>query len=272
MANESYDIDVKFSSRQMMLLRSLKGDMEDDLVQRIDKARKEGADYLVPLQFAQLENILEIIDDIVLNDMGQSDTGDFEELGEYVDEIIMEHSEEYDDEDVAIESASTNTGSVVVFKVTLIDNKQIYRKIAIRTGQTLHDLHSAIFKAFDRFDEHLYTFFIPNTAVKNFDPGTVYRSSMKYSHPYALEESIFSADNEIDAAMTPLEDVRLKPKDKLFYLFDFGDEWWHELTVLETAGEPDTEKYPRIIESKGESPAQYYDEEEEDWDDDDEQW
>ena len=37
-------------------------------------------------------------------------------------------------------------------------NKQISRVIEIRGDQTLEQLHQAIFKAYDRWDEHLYEF------------------------------------------------------------------------------------------------------------------
>jgi hypothetical protein len=41
------------------------------------------------------------------------------------------------------------------------------------------------------------------------------------------------------------------------YLFDFGDEWWHDIAVEATDGQPDHRKYPRIIERRGDSPPQY---------------
>lgn len=51
-----------------------------------------------------------------------------------------------------------------------------------------------------------------------------------------------------------------------YYLFDFGDEWWHCLkveAVTETTGK---KKHAKIIKAVGESPPQY--EYEEDDDDD----
>ena len=46
--------------------------------------------------------------------------------------------------------------TIFVLKVALAGRKGIWRKIALRGGQTLDDLHEAIFEAFDRDDEHLY--------------------------------------------------------------------------------------------------------------------
>ena len=53
--------------------------------------------------------------------------------------------------------------SVYVFKVALSGSKRIWRRIAMRPAQTLDDLHEAIFTAFDRYDEHLYSFFFPTS-------------------------------------------------------------------------------------------------------------
>ena len=66
--------------------------------------------------------------------------------------------------------------------------------------------------------------------------------------------------------MTSIEDIDLSEKQKLYYLFDFGDMWWHEITVKKTDESADDDKYPRIIERNGESPEQYPDYEEEDED------
>jgi len=50
---------------------------------------------------------------------------------------------------------------VFIFKVALAGRKNIWRKIAIKGNQTLDDLHGAIFDAFDRYDDHLYSFYFP---------------------------------------------------------------------------------------------------------------
>ena len=69
-----------------------------------------------------------------------------------------------------------------------------------------------------------------------------------------------------DASETAIGSFKLDEKQVFYYLFDFGDEWWHEITVEKTGEQADDEKYPRIIEKKGESPEQYgYDD---DYDDD----
>ena len=57
---------------------------------------------------------------------------------------------------------------IFVFKVALAGRKSIWRKIALRGNHTLDDLHEAIFDAFDRDDEHLYSFYFPAAGTKKF--------------------------------------------------------------------------------------------------------
>lgn len=47
------------------------------------------------------------------------------------------------------------------------------------------------------------------------------------------------------------------------YLFDFGDEWWHEITVEQIDAKPEEGGYPRVLEEHGQSPPQYPDMDEE---------
>ena len=55
-----------------------------------------------------------------------------------------------------------------------------------------------------------------------------------------------------------LEDLCLKPKQDFMYLFDYGDEWRFKVRVhaINEGADPETE-YPHLVESVGESPAQY---------------
>jgi hypothetical protein len=51
----------------------------------------------------------------------------------------------------------------------------------------------------------------------------------------------------------------LKPRQVFLYLFDFGDSWWHEITVEQIDAQPEKGKYPRVLERHGQSPPQYPD-------------
>ncbi len=126
----------------------------------------------------------------------------------------------------------STTAKVYVFKVALKGAKRIWRRIALRSDQTLNDLHEAIFDAFDRYDEHLYSFYIPPLESQG---RARLREATEYTHPYAAEEpGPFSDDPINNAAETTIDDLKLVKGQRFDYLFDFGDSWWHEITVEET--------------------------------------
>jgi hypothetical protein len=146
---------------------------------------------------------------------------------------------------------------VFIFKITLKGNKRIWRRIAIRGDQTFDDLHEAIYDAFDRYDEHLYSFYFLRPGVRGRDRLS---GAFQIGHPAAAEYSGPFSDGTIrNAAKTKIESVKFSVKKAFEYLFDYGDSWWHELTVESIDGQPDGKPYPRILEKKGDSPPQYPD-------------
>jgi hypothetical protein len=139
------------------------------------------------------------------------------------------------------------------FQVTFDDaDPLIWRRIELRGDQTLHDLHLAIQDAFGWDNDHLYAFFLSRKA---------WDSSSEYASPYA-------EDGE-SAAAHRLEHLPLKARKKVLYIFDFGDELRHTVTVeaIVSDGVDADKQYPRITERHGENVPQYPDEEE--WDDED---
>jgi hypothetical protein len=155
---------------------------------------------------------------------------------------------------------------VFIFKAALAGAKGVWRRIAVRGSQTLDDLHEAIFVAFDRDDEHLYSFYFPK-------PGSKGRARIRDAQEYTCscaDEDAWGNEPGVKTTNTKLTSLGLTPKRKFYYLFDFGDEWWHEITVEQTDAPAEKGKYPRILETHGASPPQYPgdDEDEEDWDED----
>lgn len=149
-----------------------------------------------------------------------------------------------------------------LFKVALMHNKRVYRNIEILENQTLAILHEIIFDAFDRYDEHLYSFFMTGKSTRS--TRTIY-DSPEYTHPMALQQQYgLGFKKQYNAAESTIGKLSLREKEKLYYLFDFGDEWWHELTVLKIQNAAQSKQYPKIVKKAGESPDQYPDYEEED--------
>jgi hypothetical protein len=130
------------------------------------------------------------------------------------------------------------------FKVSL--SKTCYRVIRCLPEHTFEALHLAIQKAFNFDDDHMYSFYLDGKRYSNLSINSPYSNEP----PYA---------NDVQ-----LGDERLKNKQKILYLFDYGDCWEFEIVLekkYETTGELIK---PEIIKSVGESPDQYHN-----YDDDD---
>lgn len=136
-------------------------------------------------------------------------------------------------------------------------NKAVSRTIQILSGQTLEDLHGAIFDAFDRFDEHMYEFQFGGKGPR--DPR---------ARRYVLSgggdemDDIFSDRKPAGTVeKTAIGALGLKVGDAFGYWFDFGDDWWHQVNVAAIEEGTPTGTYPRVTQRVGDSPPQYPDEE-----------
>lgn len=150
---------------------------------------------------------------------------------------------------------------VYMFSAQLDGWKGVRRIIAIRSDQTLVDLHSALRAAFDWDDDHLYSFWLNGKFWA--------RDGSEYTHPFALESDPFAGWDvpigkpERKSAERRLDRLRLAKGQRIAYIFDFGDEWRVRLTLRQITAD-DGEPYPRLLKSVGNAPPQYpdYDEEE----------
>ena len=124
-------------------------------------------------------------------------------------------------------------------------NKECSRFIEIRGDQTLHQFHQAIFAAFERADEHLYEF---QLGKRPFDPE---------GPNYGIPDPHSPKEAEKDARATKVDDLDLKLHRVFGYLFDFGDEWFHQVQVEKIEQAIPTVTYPRVIRRVGKSPPQH---------------
>ncbi len=124
-----------------------------------------------------------------------------------------------------------------VFKVSLSNNKDIWRKIKIPADYTLADLANVILDAY-RFDyEHLYSFFM---------------DGKKWSaHEYTSPESEEGPHSD----MVQIDELGLKEGQSFLFLYDYGREWCFDVK-LEKIEEKKIDK-AKISERHGRSPAQY---------------
>lgn len=153
---------------------------------------------------------------------------------------------------------TSGADALYVLEVNLIDgpmtdefidaNPQVLRTVEIKGRQTLKELHQAIFKALDREEEHLYEFQIGGRGPN--DPN---------ARRYGLKQA-FSMPGDTpagDVAKTSINDLKVSVGEVFGYWFDFGDDWWHSIAVLEIKEKAGKGRYPRVTHQLGASPPQY---------------
>lgn len=114
------------------------------------------------------------------------------------------------------------------------------RTIEIDSSSTLEDLHFAIQAAVEFDNDHMYEFYISRNERSrnrvNFDDenGKVYTSAIEDLYPLAKGM-------------------------KLYYLFDYGDNWLFKISKSRKKPHEATEgiEYPRLVEKVGDNPEQY---------------
>jgi len=140
-------------------------------------------------------------------------------------------------------SSYTDTHFIHRFKVSLKNNPDIWRIIDIKENQMLSSLHKAIFKTFDRTEEHKYSFFLSNK-------------------PYDKESEFTSPGSDTTgetklATRVRIDSIALYGGPKFLYLFDYGDDWWHEVELIGVTQRVTRASYPRVVKKQGKSPLQY---------------
>ncbi len=141
-------------------------------------------------------------------------------------------------------------------------NPRVLRTVQIRGDQTLENLHDAIFKAFDRFDEHMFEFQVGGE--EPMDP-----KARQYVLPMVMSDPFGISRPAGDVTNTTIASLGLEVDDLFRYWFDFGDDWWHQITVVAIHEEIPRGLYPKITQKTGDSPPQYINWDDEDDEDDD---
>ena len=136
-----------------------------------------------------------------------------------------------------------NPGGVYIFKVKFMWAKRIFRSLALRSEQTLEDLHVAIQHAIDWDEEHLYSFFMN---------GDRYDDAYRVRCPYEAD-----ADARLLTDAAVIGQLGLVRKHKFLYYFDYGASNEFEIETIDIRPQAEPGVYPRVVERKGEAPPQY---------------
>ena len=148
-----------------------------------------------------------------------------------------------------------NTPTAFIFHVAIIGAPEIWRRIRMPANQTLSDLHDAIYEAYDRIDDHMFSFYITKPGSRG---RSALRDAIEYAHPYTVEDApSFEYDPPLYAYDGVLSELGLKTRRKFYYRWDYGDEWWHTVKVEQVLKDEQDSKNYEILEKQGKSPDEF---------------
>lgn len=108
------------------------------------------------------------------------------------------------------------------FKIQLknISDPPVWRRLRVPGQFTFLRLHSAIQAAFGWVGYHLF----------QFSPKG-YASFPVIAIPSEDDDTDFRDEPKLDAAKIKLTELFTQPKQKFTYIYDFGDDWTHQITL-----------------------------------------
>jgi Plasmid pRiA4b ORF-3-like protein/SEC-C motif/Tetratrico peptide repeat len=135
-----------------------------------------------------------------------------------------------------------------VFRLSISPERapEVRRVVDFDGRATLHDVHEVIQRELQLDNDHLYAFYLSG---QYFDPRSEHGPTESSPH---------------DSQRSTLFRLGLEPGRRIAYLFDFGDELRHAVTVVSVTDVEAPLSQPTLVESVGQAPPQYGSEDD-DW-------
>ncbi len=127
---------------------------------------------------------------------------------------------------------------ILQLKIALKETKPvIWREILIESDSTFLELHMAIQLAMGWKNDHLFNFRLEGIIIE------VPTEESKYFDAILPEEGV----EKLDASKTVLSEYLNQPGQTIIYMYDFGDDWEHEVTVEKIVAKDKGITYPVCI-------------------------
>ncbi len=142
------------------------------------------------------------------------------------------------------------------------DPTSLWRDIVVGADRTLDEFQTVLNRAVGLNQDHLWFF------------GTdqdYWNSDIQYKRPGEIEQSpggMLRGGEEYDAGTTTIgqmvRQLDLEERDRICYLFDYGNEWRFYAILKEIAEERSSGTEPDVVNKKGE-PVEQYQPPDEEW-------
>jgi len=132
--------------------------------------------------------------------------------------------------------------NVFQFRITLLGtNPPVWRRIVVPESYTFYDLHVAIQDAMGWMDYHLHCFEIRDKGLE----GEIIVRIVSPAEDPEFEEPMPMYSTEI-----PIKKYFQKEKDRMLYIYDFGDGWRHEVFLERIYPKQSGVKYPLCLDGQ----------------------
>jgi hypothetical protein len=137
-----------------------------------------------------------------------------------------------------------------IFRAALQGSASIYRDIELHPARSLYVLAEAIVASFDFDFDHAFGFYTGLT------PAKIHKTFPKYE--------LFADMGDADPRVLGVKKTRISQAfpevgHTMLFLFDYGDGWLFRVTLRTIGKKSAKARYPRIVATRGEAPAQYGD-------------
>lgn len=143
--------------------------------------------------------------------------------------------------------ASTDT---FVLRAALHGTASIYRDIEIDPAKSLYLLAEAIVSAFDFDFDHAFGFYAGLT------PAKIHKEFPKYE---LFADMGDAAPGVLGVKKTRISRAFPEVGYTMVFLFDYGDGWHFRVALRSIGTKTAKTRYPRVVATHGEAPAQYPD-------------
>ena len=128
---------------------------------------------------------------------------------------------------------------VLQFKINLVGSKPpIWRRILMPANSTFFALHVAIQDAIGWEDSHLHQFH----TIEPYKRSSTYRNVIGFPMP--------EMEDVLDERKVKLSEWLKAPKNKVWYEYDFGDTWMHEVRIEKIIPSDSKIKYPHLVDGE----------------------
>ncbi|MBE9241652.1 plasmid pRiA4b ORF-3 family protein [Synechocystis salina] len=121
--------------------------------------------------------------------------------------------------------------TVYQLKISLLGAKPpIWRRVQVPSDTTLNKLHNIIQDSMGWFNYHLHSFFVDGQEYGPIDPY--------------IDETDYEDESKVK-----LSGLNLAEKYKFRYVYDFGDDWYHEILVEKILPRQEDQHYPFCLKA-----------------------